>query len=129
MDKMVIWNFLVDAWFFAIPIVLPLLFGWAMLKVKDMVYSAEVSSNIKSLINVGMLAVEATEQEYVKQIKIGREDGKLTQEERNLAFSMAVNKFKSLVWNQLGERVANNISDSDTKTFVEAGLKTLKARL
>lgn len=129
MDKTIIWNFVVDMWFALIPIVVPLIAGWLALKWAEMAKSGTISNNLVVIGNAAMVAAEATEQEYVKQIKAGREDGKLTQEERNLAFSMAANKFKSIVWNQLGEKVAKNLTDADTKSFVEAGLKMLKARL
>lgn len=129
MDKTVIWNFLVEMWFSAIPVVLPLLAAWLASRWAEAARSETISNNLKTIGNAAMTAAEAVEQEYVKQIKAGREDGKLTQDERNLAFSMAANKFKSIVWNQLGEKIAKNLTDADTKSFVEAGLKMLKARL
>ncbi len=122
--------FLSDLWFkFGVPIVLPHFVGWLTIKEKDYFAIGKASADVVAIGNAALMAVSSTEQEYVDAIKKANADGVITDDEKKQAYNIAANKFKSIVFNQLGEAVAKKISDSDTKTFVEGALKLLKARL
>lgn len=73
-------------------------------------------------------AVLISWKEYVKSIKTGREDGKLTSEEKGCAFEMAKEQFLKSVRKDTLEFLKNDIPDIDeyVKGILEHELNNLK---
>jgi hypothetical protein len=101
-----------------VPVLLPVISLWAASFLREYIKNKMGVSKLRSLLEFGIVAVEATEQEYVKQVKLAAEDGVVTKEEHEIAQSMAVNRLKSLAMAGLGINLAND----DAKTVVEASL-------
>jgi hypothetical protein len=101
-----------------VPVLLPIISLWAASFLREYIKNKMGVSKLRSILEFGIVAVEATEQEYVKQVKLAAADGVVTKEEHEIAQSMAVNRLKSLVMAGLGINLANE----DAKTVVEASL-------
>jgi len=101
-----------------VPFVVPVVVLWAASRLRVLINSKLGESRLKTVMEFGIIAVEATEQEYVKQVKKANEDGIVTAEEHEIARNMAVNRLQSLVLSAIGAKISNE----DAKTVVEASL-------
>ena len=101
-----------------VPFVVPVVVLWAAARLRVLINSKLGESRLKTVMEFGIIAVEATEQEYVKQVKKANEDGIVTAEEHEIARNMAINRLQSLVLSAIGAKISNE----DAKTVVEASL-------
>lgn len=112
--------FLSVAWYSVIvPFVLPGVIAIVGLRARAYFNTKIASENIRNMLNIAIIATEATEKEYVDQIKKASEDGILTDDEKKQAQSMAIDRFKSIALSEIGKQITNE----DAKTFIESALK------
>lgn len=81
-----------DAFYPMIVALIGLIYGG--LKVKYFAFDKPGEEKKKKLVELGESAVKETFDEYVRELKKAREDGKLTKEEIATANTMAINKLK-----------------------------------
>lgn len=106
--------------------------GYVLKKVVDTIeywLTSKVGQEVADdIMRVGKTVVISTWQEYVKEIKAGREDGKLTAEEKTMAAEMAKEIFLKTIKSGSLEFIKDNVQDIDKyiRGIIEQELHNLK---
>lgn len=100
---------------------------YGMLKTKYFVFDKPKDERKKKLVAIGEVAVKEVFDDYVRELKLANEDGKLTKEEIKIANKMGVDKIKEKA-KESGLEIGKIIIEEYLPKFIDGLVKKAKGK-